>query len=175
MNHRSVYDGRLLHVWEDEIRLPSGRQARREVVEHPGAVCIVARPDADHVVLVRQWRHPLGRAIWELPAGTREPGEAPELCAERELAEETGFQAAEWTLLCQCHVAPGYSTEEIFFFAASGLTAGTSHPDTDETLDVRVFDSREIRDMIAAGTVDMKTIAGLALARFTLLAEPLNV
>ncbi|HEY8755351.1 MAG TPA: NUDIX hydrolase, partial [Candidatus Dormibacteraeota bacterium] len=77
LRRRTVYEGKLLHVFEDTVRLPGGREAGREVVEHPGAVTVVASDDSDRVVLVRQWRHAVGRALWELPAGTREKGEQP--------------------------------------------------------------------------------------------------
>jgi len=164
VERRPVYQGRLLHVFEDIVRLPSGAEARREVVEHPGAVAIVARADDGRVVLVRQWRHAAGRALWELPAGTREAGEDPAGTATRELTEETGYAAARWHDLGRGPVSPGYSSEEIWFFAAEGLTAGASNPDVDEIMDVRLFGLTELSELAAQGAVDLKTLAGLALA-----------
>ncbi len=107
LRRRPVYEGRLLHVFEDTVRLPSGREARREVVEHIGAVTVVATDADARVVLVRQWRHATGRALWELPAGTREPGEDPAATARRELTEETGYGAREWRELGHGPVSPG--------------------------------------------------------------------
>src|SRR5579862_1516235 len=102
---RTVFDGRLLHVFADTVRLPGGGTASREVVEHRGAVAILARDDDGRVVLVRQWRHAVGRATWEVPAGTREEGEPPDVTARRELAEETGYTASRWSDLGQCPVS----------------------------------------------------------------------
>jgi ADP-ribose pyrophosphatase len=161
---RPVYDGRLLHMFEDTVRLPSGREARREVVEHPGAVAVVATAGDGRVVLVRQWRHALRRALWEVPAGTREPGEDPAQTARRELAEETGYTAAQWRELGHAAVSPGYSSEEIWFYLAGGLTGGTSAPDADELLDVELFSTDDVARMADAGDVDLKTLSGLALA-----------
>jgi 8-oxo-dGTP pyrophosphatase MutT (NUDIX family) len=161
---RSVFDGRLLHVFEDTVRLPAGREARREVVEHIGAVAVVPTADDGRVVLVRQWRHAVGRALWELPAGTRETDEPPDATARRELVEETGYEASRWGDLGHGPVSPGYSSEEIWFFSAAGLTAGTSTPDADELLDVGLFDATELADLARRGELDLKTLAGLALA-----------
>lgn len=160
----AVFAGRLLHVFDDTVRLPSGKEARREVVEHPGAVTVVARADDGRVVLVRQWRHAVGRALWELPAGTREHGEDPADTARRELTEETGYGASQWSELGHGPVSPGYSSEQIWFFAAGGLVAGDSTPDIDELLDVELFDAPQLAALARRGEVDLKTLAGLALA-----------
>jgi ADP-ribose pyrophosphatase len=161
---RPVYDGRLLHVFEDTVRLPAGREARREVVEHIGAVAVVATAADGRVVLVRQWRHAMRRALWEVPAGTREPGEDPAATAARELLEETGYTAARWHRLGRGAVSPGYSSEEIWFFAAGELTGGTSTPDADELLDVELYGAADIARLAGEGEVDLKTLSGLALA-----------
>jgi ADP-ribose pyrophosphatase len=168
LRRRRVYEGKLLHVFEDIVRLPAGREARREVVEHIGAVTVVATAEDDRVVLVRQWRHATGRALWELPAGTREPDEAPAATARRELTEETGYAATDWRELGHGPVSPGYSSEEIWFFEAKGLTAGDSAPDADELLDVGLFDASQLTTMARDGEIDLKTLAGLALAGVTL-------
>jgi 8-oxo-dGTP pyrophosphatase MutT (NUDIX family) len=172
LRRRSVFDGRLLHVFDDTVRLPGGGEAGREVVEHPGAVTVVASDDRDRVVLVRQWRHAVGRALWELPAGTRETGEDPAATAQRELTEETGYAAAEWRELGHGPVSPGYSSEEIWFFAARGLAAGETAPDADELLDVELFDTSQLARLAGRGEVDLKTLAGLALAGVAL--DPAN-
>jgi 8-oxo-dGTP pyrophosphatase MutT (NUDIX family) len=168
LTRRPAFEGRLLHVFEDTVRLPGGREARREVVEHIGAVTVVAIDNDGRVVLVRQWRHAAGRSLWELPAGTREVGEVPAATARRELIEETGYRARDWREMAHGPVSPGYSSEEIWFFAASGLTAGATSPDADELLDVKLFAVTEIAELARLGEVDLKTLAGLALAGITL-------
>ena len=125
---------------------------------------VVAVANDDRVVLVRQWRHAVGRALWELPAGTREKDEDPAATARRELSEETGYRAEVWRELGHGPVTPGYSGEEIWFFAAHGLIAGASSPDVDELLDVELFDAHQLAGLAREGEVDLKTLAGLALA-----------
>ncbi len=165
---RLIADGRLLKIYEDEIRYPSGRNGTRAVVEHPGAVCIVPITADQGIVLVRQWRHAAGRAFWELPAGTRDGAEDPRRCAERELSEETGYTAATWRDLGRVDAAPGYSTEVMFFWEARDLAPGPIHPDQDEVLDVADFSLAELAALRAAGDLDMKSLAGLLLAGFSL-------
>ena len=99
VSRRPIYAGRLIRVFDDTVRLPDGRETHREVVEHPGAVTIVAIDASDRVVLVRQWRHAWLTTAWEVPAGTMEPGEEPLACAQRELREEAGLIANDWTPL----------------------------------------------------------------------------
>jgi 8-oxo-dGTP pyrophosphatase MutT (NUDIX family) len=161
---KTIYSGRLLTIHEDDVRLVDGTQAHREVVAHPGAVAIVAIDDADRVVLVRQWRHAAGRALWELPAGTRDPGEPPDETAERELAEETGLRASSIRGLVAAPLTPGYSTEVMHFYVATGLTEGPTDRDVDERMDVAHLSHTEVSALVRTGDVDVKTIAGLALA-----------
>jgi ADP-ribose pyrophosphatase len=163
-SRRVIYKGRLLTFYEDDVQLADGTRAQREVVAHPGAVAIVAIDADDRVVLVRQWRHAAGRALWELPAGTRDSDEAPAGTAERELAEETGFRAARITPLASAPLTPGYSTEVMHFFLATGLTEGPTDRDVDERMDVGRFDRAGIASLVREGEVDVKTIAGLGLA-----------
>jgi ADP-ribose pyrophosphatase len=161
---RIIYEGRLLTFYEDDVRLADGTRAQREVVAHPGAVAIVAIDEAGKVVLVRQWRHAAGRALWELPAGTRDAGEAPGRTAERELAEETGLRATRIEPLASAPLTPGYSTEVMHFFLATGLTEGPTDRDVDERMDVERFDRAGVAALVRGGDVDVKTLAGLALA-----------
>jgi ADP-ribose pyrophosphatase len=163
-SRRVIYEGRLLTFFEDDVTLADGTRAQREVVAHPGAVAIVAIDDHGRVVLVRQWRHAVGRALWELPAGTRDTGEEPARTAERELAEETGLRALHITPLGSAPLTPGYSTEVMHFFAAVDLNQGATHRDADERMDVEHFDHQGIEALVRGGEVDVKTIAGLALA-----------
>ena len=139
----------------------------REVVEHPGAVCIVALDHEGRVAMVRQWRHPTGRALWELPAGTRDvPGEPPEATASRELIEEMGAAAASWRLLGVWPLAPGYSSEVMHFYLAEGISAQHGESDPDEQLERSWCTPEEAVRRIRDGEVDVKTIAGLAAAGF---------
>lgn len=161
---RAVYEGRLLRVFEDTVALPGGREARREIVQHRGAVAIVAVASDGRVVLVRQWRHAVEGAIWEIPAGTRETDEEPRSTALRELAEETGYHARSWSSMGVACVSPGYSREMISFFLARELTPGDAAADADELLDVRLAGPDEIHGLVRRGEIDCKTLAGLALA-----------
>jgi ADP-ribose pyrophosphatase len=165
---RTIYSGRLLTIHEDDVRLVDGTRAQREVVEHPGAVAIVAIDSDGKVVLVRQWRHSVGRALWELPAGTRDPGEPPLRTAERELAEETGLRAGHLRPLATAALTPGYSTEVMHFFLATGLTSGPTDRDIDERMDVAHRSREEVAGLIRKGDVDVKTIAGLSLAGWSI-------
>ena len=164
-SRRVIYHGRLLTFYEDDVRLADGTRAQREVVAHPGAVAIVAIDDADRVVLVRQWRHAVDRALWELPAGTRDRDEAPARTAERELAEETGLRAARIRPLATAPLTPGYSTEVMHFFLATDLTEGPTDRDADERMDVERFDSRPDRGAgPATARWTSRRSAGLGLA-----------
>ncbi len=160
------YRGRIVALSVDTVRLQDGQAAVREVVHHPGGVAIVAVDAGGAVWLVRQYRHAAGALLWEIPAGTREPGEAPEATARRELAEETGQVACSWDALGAVYLAPGYSSELLHLYRATGLgPAGGSHPDADELLEARAFSRPELAALHAAGELrDAKTVAGLALA-----------
>ena len=163
-SRRVIYSGRLLTFYEDDVRLADGTRAQREVVAHPGAVAIVAIDADDRVVLVRQWRHAVDRALWELPAGTRDREEAPARTAERELAEETGLRASRIRPLATAPLTPGYSTEVMHFFLATGLTEGPTDRDADERMDVERFSRDQISALARDGELDVKTIGGLGLA-----------
>jgi len=165
LSRREIHEGRLIGLVDDQVRLAGGATAHREVVLHRGAVAVVALDEHGRAVLVRQWRHPAGRALWEIPAGTRDrEGESEEETARRELAEETGFTAGSWRVLFEAFLAPGYSTELMRFFLAEDLRPGTQSTDDDERLDVAHFTREQVAELIRAGSVDVKTVAGLALA-----------
>jgi ADP-ribose pyrophosphatase len=115
--------GKLLRMRRDMVMMPDGSVAGRELIEHPGAVAIVALDDDDRVLLIRQYRHPVGAVLWEIPAGLRDVDGEPVLhTAQRELAEETGYRAADWRVLADYFSSPGYSTERLRIFLARGLT-----------------------------------------------------
>jgi len=129
-----VHVGRRIQVALETEVLPDGREVRRDIVLHPGAVAILPVIDADHVCLLRNYRPALGMELWEIPAGTLELNEPPAEAAVRELAEESGYQAAQWTKLTELIPSPGVLSEVIHLFLAEELTAGTMHPEADEQL-----------------------------------------
>jgi ADP-ribose pyrophosphatase len=160
-----VFQGNLIGVRVDDVRLPDGRESAREIVEHRGAVAAVALDADGDVLLVRQWRHPAGEALLEIPAGTREEGEEPEATLRRELIEEIGHRAREITLLAEVYVAPGYSTELIGLYLATGLEAADGEADEDENIDVVRVSMREALRMCRDGELkDSKTVAAVLLA-----------
>jgi 8-oxo-dGDP phosphatase len=115
--------GSLVRVRTDTVRMPGGQTADREIVEHPGAVAVLGMDESGRVLMIRQYRHPVGRLLWEIPAGLRDkPGEPLLAAAERELLEETGYRAAGWRVLGDFFTSPGFSTERIRIFLATGLT-----------------------------------------------------
>ena len=162
---RRAYDGRRVSVRLDEVALPSGRVATYEVVEHPGAAAIVALTPEGHVLLVRQFRHAVGRELLELPAGTLEPGESPLACARRELAEEAGRAAGRWEPLISFYPSPGILTEELHVFLAEDLRASEAERE-EEDLRLESLPLEEAHRRIAAGEIrDAKSIIGIAAAR----------
>jgi ADP-ribose pyrophosphatase len=157
-----VYQGAFLDVRRDRVRLPDGSPATREYIVHPGAVMIVPILDDGGLVLERQWRYPMGRAMIEFPAGKLDAGEAPWACGVRELAEETGYRAREWARAGIMHNAIAYSTEGIEVWFARGLIPGARRLDAGEFLDVMVHTEAELDAMVRLGTVtDAKTMIGL--------------
>ncbi len=157
-----VFEGRLIHVRVDTVRMPDGSEHRREVVEHPGAVAIVPVLPGGEFVLVRQYRHAIGRHTLELPAGTRETGEEPRETAIRELREETGYRAGDMQELIRFFVSPGWADEELIIYLATSITPGRDQPEQDEDLLVVTVHPGEVTTRIAAGDiVDSKTIVGL--------------
>jgi ADP-ribose pyrophosphatase len=161
-----IWKGRLLDVRRDRVSLPDGSEAHREYIVHPGAVMVVALLDADRLVVERQWRHPIGKALIEFPAGKLEAGEPPLTCAVRELFEETGYRAAEWARAGITHNAIAYATEGIEIWFARGLTAGERRLDAGEFLDVAEASADELEAAAHAGELtDAKTLVGLLWLR----------
>jgi 8-oxo-dGTP pyrophosphatase MutT (NUDIX family) len=159
---RRVFEGRLISVRVDTVRMPDGSDHVREVVEHPGAVAIVpVLPNGD-LVLVRQYRHAVGLRTLELPAGTREVGEDPLQTAIRELREETGCRAGSMTELVRFYVSPGWATEELIVYVARDIVSGTAQTEEDEDLVLETMSASEVIGQILHGDIsDSKTIVGL--------------
>ena len=158
VSSQELLRGSFLHALRDQVRLPDGSQASREYIRHPGAVVIVAELPDGRYVLERQWRYPLQRAFTEFPAGKLNPGEDPLLCAQRELREETGYQARQWAYAGPVHLAIAYSTEVIHLFFARGLSAGERQLDEGEFLDVFAASFEQLLAWARAGELtDAKT------------------
>ncbi|MDI3340840.1 MAG: NUDIX hydrolase [Sphaerobacter sp.] len=156
------FSGRLIRVRVDTVRLADGSERQREVVEHPGAVGILPVLNDGALVLVRQYRHAVGRTLLEIPAGTREPGEDAEACAHRELAEETGYRAGELRELVRFYVSPGWADEELIVYLADDLEPGSAHPAEDERLSLVEVRPEEVGRLIRQGQIaDSKTIVAL--------------
>jgi ADP-ribose pyrophosphatase len=161
-----IFSGKLLTVRVDTVRLENGQEARREVVEHPGAAVIVAVDEKQNVLLVRQYRYAVGQDSLELPAGTCERGEPVEETAPRELEEETGHTAARWEPLGRFFSSPGILTEEMHLFLARDLAEGAARPEGDEDLHLLRLPLEEAVAMVLRGEIhDAKTMIGLLLAR----------
>lgn len=166
---RTVYSGAILALRLDKVAMPGGKVVEREVVEHHGAVAVLAVDDADNVVLIRQYRHPVGARLLELPAGLLDvPGEDPLTAARRELAEETGLAARDWSVLVDVALSPGFTDEALRVYLASGLSE-TDRPEPEfEEADlelVRLPVAEAVRAALAGEISNATAVAGvLALA-----------
>lgn len=164
--HERVLEGRVFDVDRDRVRLPHGREVTLDVVRHPRSVVLLPVPEPGHIILIRQYRYPVNRWLWELPAGSVDEGEEPEQAARRECHEEIGLVPATVVRLAALYPTPGYCDEQMIFFRVSGLAAGETAAavDEDEDIEARTFALREARDMVRNGEiVDMKTIAALTM------------
>lgn len=162
LTRQPVYQGRVVKLDLVTVELPNGETSLREIVTHPGAVAIVALDDEHQVLLVRQFRLAAGRVMLEIPAGTLEPNEAPIVCAERELQEETGYKPQQLEPLGGIFVAPGYTTEYIHLFLARNLVESRLEMDGDEFIEVVKLPFVNALAKIDSGEIqDAKTIAAL--------------
>ena len=163
-----VYTGRVFSVEVERARFPNGREHETSIVRHPASVVLIPLQDDGQVVMIRQYRHALRRELWELPAGSLDPGESPEAAAARECEEEIGLVPTRIERLCGLYPTPGYCDEEMIFFRLSGLrppTPDSPHqPDDDEDIQSRAMRVAEAKAMVARGdVVDLKTAYGLTL------------
>lgn len=159
---QTLYRGKVVTLRRDEVTLPDGGSSVREVVEHPGGVAIVALDEENRVMLVRQYRYVFSRTMLELPAGKREPGEPPLETAQRELREEVGATAEEWTALGTLIPSPGCYGERLYLYLARKLHFGDAQPDEDEFLTAERMPLKELYDLCMAGQIeDAKTVCGV--------------
>lgn len=164
MGREIVHIGRRIRVAVDTMTAPDGTIIKRDAVLHPGAVVILPVIDAGHVCLLRNHRWVIGKTLWEIPAGTLEPGEELEPAALRELEEETGYTAAKWTYRGFLYASPGVLDEKLHLFIAEGLTPGKPRPEADEQLEPVTVPLAEAVRMCLSGEIqDAKTITSLLL------------
>lgn len=165
LDSERVYEGRLLKIDRDRVRLPNGRETTLEMVRHPGASAIVPFITPGDILLIRQFRYATGGFIYEVPAGTLNPGEDPEACARREVEEESGHRAGRLERLASIYTTPGFTDEVIHLYAAFDLTPVGQSLDHDEVLTVERMPLAEAIARIDRGEiVDSKTICALLLA-----------
>jgi ADP-ribose pyrophosphatase len=161
-----VFNGRLIRVEQDVVRLPHGRRTSMEIVRHRGSVVLVPQPDRDHVILIRQYRYAISRWMWELPAGSLDEGEAPARAARRECAEEIGLIPRTIRRLGVFFPTPGFCDERMVFFQCTNLVrpARPVAADEDEQIEPRTMSLADARRLVARGKIiDMKTVLGLVL------------
>jgi ADP-ribose pyrophosphatase len=164
LSKETVYDGKLIKVIKEMVRLPDGKERPREIVVHPGAVALVVVDDSDRLVMVRQYRRAVDRVLLEIPAGTREPGEDAIECARREVREETGYEASSVVSLGGFYSAPGFCTEFLDCYLATGLSESPGEADEDENIEVEHLTAEEALRAIEKGEIcDAKSICGIML------------
>lgn len=169
-----MYRGKIINVRKDEAQLADGQKAIREVVEHTGGVGIAALTADRNILLVRQWRYPIESVLTEIPAGKINPGEDPAACAARELAEETGAKAEKIIRLGEILVSPGFCTEKIHLYFATGLTFDKATPDEDEFVELFMMPiSAAVEQVLDGRLADAKTVAAILMTHHLLLSGKL--
>ena len=166
LSHERMFDGKVFNVDRDVVRMPNGRDVTVDVIRHARSVVLLPVPEPGHVILIRQYRYPVNRWLWELPAGNVDEGEEPDAAARRECHEEIGQVPDTIVRLAAFYPTPGYSDEEMIFYRLSGLSVPSEAAavDEDEDIEPRTFRLADARDMIRRGEiVDMKTVAGLTM------------
>ena len=163
ISSREVYKCKLFYVTEDRaVDAETGFQIERAVVRHAGSAVMMAVDEKKRILLVRQYRLPAEKYLWELPAGKLDPGEKPLQAAKRELLEETGYSAHTWRKLVSFWVSPGYVQEKMTIFLATDLTEGKATPMDDERIETRWFTRKEMAEMIGSNKIeDAKTMLGV--------------
>jgi ADP-ribose pyrophosphatase len=161
ISSKEAYSCKVFHVTEDEATDGKGYDIRRSIVRHAGSAVMMAVDDEKRILLVRQYRLPAAKYLWELPAGKIDEGETAAQAAKRELIEETGYRAKKWKKLAEFYPSPGYVAEKMTIFLATGLTEGEPHPMDDERIEKRWFSKKELTEWIRGNKiVDAKTMIG---------------
>lgn len=160
LTSEKVFEGKIISLRVETVELPDGNTAYRELVNHPGGVGVLTVTPDGKIPLVRQYRKPIEKYTWEIPAGKLDKGEDPLECGKRELEEETGFRAEKFVSLGFIYPSPGFVNEVTHMFFAKDLVPGEVHPDEDEFLDVKTFTVEEVKNMILSNEInDAKTVA----------------
>lgn len=172
LQQQYLYRGRILNLRRDQVSLPDGSLAHREVVEHSGGVAVAALTDQQELLLVKQYRYPYGKELLELPAGKLETGEDPALCGRRELLEETGVTAGEFAFLSQLYPTPAYCSEVIHLYLARCLSFGDQRLDQGEFLSVHKIPVEQAVGMVFSGEIkDAKTQIGILKVQYLLQCQ----
>jgi len=166
-----IYQGRVINLRQDRVNLPGGRETTREIVEHPGAVVILALTNEKKIVMIRQFRKPAEEVLWELPAGTIEPGEDLEKCARRELEEETGYYPRKVKKIITFFSTPGFCNERLTLFLVENLEKRNKNEEADEFIKVELIDLKEALRLVKENIIkDAKTIIGILYLASRILA-----
>lgn len=166
-----IYQGKIINLRQDKVKLPDGRETIREIVEHPGAVVVLALTDDDKIVMVRQFRKPADEVLWELPAGKIEPGEDLKNCALRELEEETGYYPRKIKKLMTFFSTPGFCNEKLTLFLAEDLEKRNKNEDADEFIEVKLIKPNKALKLVQKNIIkDAKTIIGILYLASRILA-----
>lgn len=161
-----IYTGKLLTLKVDTVETVNQGYQKREIVEHPGAVAIVAIDENNEIILIKQFRKPIEKVIWEIPAGKLEPGETPKECAIRELEEETGYKAENLKLIYKFYTSAGFSNQKIYIYLATGLSYGNRNLDEDEDIDVYKIDIEKAYNLVLENEIeDAKTSIGILISK----------
>jgi ADP-ribose pyrophosphatase len=166
VSSKRIFDGYIISMRQDTLKMPDDSLVTREVIEHNGGVVIACQPKHDQIILIKQYRYPIDREIIELPAGRIELGEDPQLCAQRELTEETGYKANSWQEMARFYSAPGFCDEMLYLYKAADITFEGKRLDIDEETEVLILAVEDAWNLCLTGEIqDAKTIAGLGLLR----------
>lgn len=166
ISSKELLRNKLFTIVDEVATDPSGFEIHRSIVRHPGSAVIMAVDERERILLVKQFRLPAKRELWELPAGRIDPGETPLRAAKRELREETGYSAKKWIKMVTFWASPGYVDEKMNLFLASDLTPGQSHPMEDERINLRWFQKKEMQELVRSGKIlDAKTLIGYFMWR----------
>ena len=145
---KNIFKGYCFDVVRDEVLWPNQKRIRRDLVVHPGISVMVPLLDKNHIVMIRQYRYGAGQSLWEIPAGTIDPGESPLECAKREIQEEIGYKAKTWKKIISFYPCPGFSTEVIHTFQASNLIKTRTAHENDEIIESHIFTLAQVRNML---------------------------
>lgn len=168
LSSKNVYNGKVFVIQKDDVELSDGKKSFREVARHPGGVVILAKKDENTILMVKQFRYPIGCESLELPAGKLEKGENPDFAAKRELEEETGYIAKNWKSLGHIFTTPGFCDENLRLYLATDLKYTHPHPDEGEILEVYEYPMNKVYGMINSGVInDSKTICALMRAEIS--------